>query len=671
MRHTLAGLAALALLTLAAYFYHPESDQLAAAAVCLLLGGLALCLAPAALFVSPPLPPERGLGDEVHRQRRRWLALALGIVCLLLLAERSGARLLSHALDPHISAHGQMALLVGGAALVTLGAGGLRRARLAAAWDTLRAHRREAALLAALTLAAFAVRAWDLDGQVRAFIDEGPFMWGVVDLRRQPYNPLLAPFHGVASFTRVYPWLQLALSELFGATFGVFRLASALFGALTVPTLYALGRVLYDRPTALLAAAILAAFPPHVHMSRIGLNNIADPLFGVIALACLGRAAQTGGRLWYALAGAALGFLPYFYEGGELLYPALALLWAGWLALTGPPRPALRGLLLAAGGALLIAFPAYYTAAGLGLPLFTRIEARGLGADFWLALLMRPGGLAELGVYWREHLLPPLLHFVHAPDASTFYGGQTALVLPWLVPFFLAGVWAALRRPRGGGALLLLWLALTALGNSLIQFNNWTARFVVAMPAAALLIALGLRTAARLIPTLPLRAHLTPQPLRHLARGSRARRGGGEVLLFAAALAIAAGQVAYYFGPHLDVYRVQVGPLLRHYDAAFRALDLPPGTLAYFTYADGLQAALTYHLFEYTRSDVIYRPVEPDDLPPADAPAGAPLAFFLDLSDTATLDRLRARCALDGPFFSPYPGVPPAEQYALYLCAAP
>ena len=150
---------------------------------------------------------------------------------------------------------------------------------------------------------------------------------------------------------------------------------------------------------------------------------------------------------------------------------------------------------------------------------------------------------------------------------------------------------------------------------------------------------------------------------------------GGEVkqaiVLIVAALVITAGQVAYYFGPHLDVYRVQVGPLLRHYDVAFRALDLPPGTQVFFTYADGLQSSMTYHLMEYTHAQMTYRPVEPDDLPPDDVPPGAPLAFFLDQSDTATLDRLRARYTLDGPFFSPYPGVPRAEQYALYRQDSP
>src|SRR5690606_40187191 len=59
------------------------------------------------------------------------------------------------------------------------------------------------------------------------------------------------------------------------------------------------------------------------------------------------------------------------------------------------------------------------------------------------------------------------------------------------VPLFLLGLVHALRRRSGW--LLVLWVLLTALGNSLILFNNWTARFVVVMPAIAILCAVWLR----------------------------------------------------------------------------------------------------------------------------------------------------------------------------------
>src|SRR5690606_19586163 len=303
-----------------------------------------------------------------------------------------------------------------------------------------------------------------------------------------PAIPMLAPLHPIGSFTRLFSYTQLVLSELFGSSLGVFRLSGAIFGALTVGATYGLARLLLDRRTAWMAALLLAVFPPHIHMSRIAINNVADPLFGVLALAFLVLALQTRRRLYYVLAGAMLGLLPYFYEGGELLYPPLLLIWAALLAFN---RDTLRGMGWMLLAALPLALPVYYTSISYDLPLFTRLDEANAGGYYFLELLLSPNGMAQVNDYLRERLLPPLLHYVHAPDTSLFYSGQTALILPLLVPLFLLGLVHALRRRSGW--LLVLWVLLTALGNSLILFNNWTARFVVVMPAIAILCAVGLR----------------------------------------------------------------------------------------------------------------------------------------------------------------------------------
>src|SRR5690606_27829994 len=118
--------------------------------------------------------------------------------------------------------------------------------------------------------------------------------------------------------------------DILGHNLTGLRIFSAVFGTLTVPALYLLARELFDRRTALLAALLLATFPPHIHFSRLGLNNIADPLFGVLALAFLVRGLKRGGLRDYALSGVMLGLTQYFYEGGKLLYP---LLFGAWLLL--------------------------------------------------------------------------------------------------------------------------------------------------------------------------------------------------------------------------------------------------------------------------------------------------------------------------------------------------
>ncbi|MBZ0298365.1 MAG: glycosyltransferase family 39 protein, partial [Anaerolineae bacterium] len=485
----LAGLS-VACLIASAIGFMPQNQYLLLPTILLLAGGVSLG---AALGLRrdwgfPRL--ERITRVEADR-RVRWISILIGAALLALLGLRGGKFILPMQVYQLTNIHVQMVMLFGGLALVVGGVGGVRRQDAAAFAACARAHRREIGLMLALIVIAFAVRMINLQDAVRAFMDEGPFVEAVVKMREDPLVPLTAPLHPVASSTRLFPYVQMVLSDLFGSNLAMFRMGAVLFGALTIAATYALARVLFDQRTALLAGVLLAVFPPHIHMSRIGIYNIADPLFGVLALAFFTRAVQTQRRLFYALAGAMLGLLPYVYEGGELLFPPLVLLWAGWLALSKGPRPTRRGIGWMLLVALLLALPVYYTNLSYHLPLFTRLDDASTGGDYLLALLVAPNGLHRVHTFLAQRLLPPLLHYVHAPDASLFYGGETALILPWLVPLFLLGLFHALRR--SGSGLLVLWVLLTTLGNSVILFNNWTARFVVVMPAIAILCAAGLR----------------------------------------------------------------------------------------------------------------------------------------------------------------------------------
>ena len=54
-------------------------------------------------------------------------------------------------------------------------------------------------------------------------------------------------------------------------------------------------------PTAI-AAVLLATFPPHLHFSRVGIIEIADPFIGVLGFALLAQAFRTQRRLEYVAA---------------------------------------------------------------------------------------------------------------------------------------------------------------------------------------------------------------------------------------------------------------------------------------------------------------------------------------------------------------------------------
>lgn len=84
-----------------------------------------------------------------------------------------------------------------------------------------------------------------------------------------------------------------------GITF--LRLFSVLIGLLTIPSVYFLGKVLFDRSTGLIAAFFLAISPVHISSSQTVRGYVLLLLLTVLGLYCLLRAASSGKWLWWGL----------------------------------------------------------------------------------------------------------------------------------------------------------------------------------------------------------------------------------------------------------------------------------------------------------------------------------------------------------------------------------
>lgn len=476
--------------------------------------------------------------------------------------------------------------------------------------------------LAALTLLGFALRLWAVDDALHSFIDELHFVEGLVRLRDDANAPLLAPMNAIAAFPHIYAYGQLAAVDALGPTLLALRLPSVLLGTLTIPAAYRLGAVLLGRRAGLLAALVLGTLPAHLHFSRLALNNIADPLFGTLALALAlsawrAQGAATARRLAGA-AGIMLGLSAYFYEGGRLIYPALALVVLAW---GRRPRLAAR---LALAYALTVAPLALYLLTH-ALPAWPRLEASS-GGPF------RP--------------LDAALHLLLRPESRPFYyGGSQGLTPPWLLPFLLIGLAWLLRRGKIAVPALLL---LVVLGNGFIAQPDWSARYVVALPALAVGIAAGL---AWLI--------------LHTPRRMRA------CLLGAVTLTLAAGPLVY-FGPHLAQVNDQVRPGADAYDALFRArdLELPLDAAVLILTPDPVflpHVALLRRFWSLPDSITVAHPRAYTLRAPNRLPPGAPLAVFIaPTTPDARAHLARAVRPLPTAQFSPY-RVPDDREMALYL----
>lgn len=657
-------LASLLLVCLSAPLMQPSIRAAAlhiTAGVLLLFGWLALGVAAALTTSDDTLPVTNRRLTPHHLTRIQRLCALTGVV-LLTIVMLISARHLTWLLPFGLPHDLQMLFFLGGMALIVVGFGGVTPRRP----GRLTLSRGMVALLL-VTLLALLLRLWRLDTAIHLFVDELNFARGVMRLWRQPNVDLLMP-NVLLSFPSIYTHWQTVAVDVFGRNLFGLRVVSAVIGTLGIPALYLLGRTLFDRTTALIAALLLATFPAHLHFSRIGLNNIADPFVGVLALAFLARGVRHNRRVDYALAGVFLGATQYFYEGGRLLYPVLALLWLMWLVIVGRQRLNNRGLVIVGATALLVGLPLYYTLWAQGLPLMARMSSQKIDVFAWANLPNTDSDAIVLYRYSRQ-LFDPFLFYTRLPDASLFYGGATPLLLIYVTPAFLLGVFRALWRPRHAGlVLLLLTLLLTSLGNILIRDVTQTPRYVVTFPAICLLAAVGLRMMGSLLPG---------GFLARVTKNSRKSRAGLPLVnsyragFISLVMLIASGQAIYYFAVHVPTYNLQfrgADPAPDAHDAVFRAATFPPGTHLHFISDPPPDATYTQYMLNFFADDLTVHSYTRADLSAemlSRLPHTIDHAFFIGVTDNDSLALLQSQFALEAAQFSPF-DIPASEMYALY-----
>lgn len=689
-------------------------------------------------FDESGLPAESAPGV---RTRTRYVPLVIGLVLLFLVADVSG-----DVWEPDfladVTIHAQFVMLCAGIGLVTWGVGGKRvgvqalpprpplpygegeqnhtanrattsegeqarieqmsidaageqavvrtpdRAFLQRVRGFLRRYGRELLAVAVILVIATFARVYHIGSAVHLFIDEIHFTNPIVIISDNDDVELLEPFSSVAAFPYIFPYIQWWFVEPldYGRNLVGLRLGAAVFGVLNVVALYLMTRELFGVKTALLAAALLAVFPPHLQYSRIGLNNIADPVFGMMAVYFIVRGLRRREhlRMNFALAGAMLGLTQYWYEGGRLLYPPVIVAWMAligglvyaavsgrWLigkvfrrdrdrqaALDYIERIDLRNLVKAVVVlvvvAVIVGAPVYYTLAGMDRPFLARLDSAGL-RDNTTEQLQEADDVVQ-HVAGRVNLAY-LMH-VAIPEAWLYYGGFTPMLLAFMVPFFLLGVfYAAWRFDKAGTSLLLIWLVATWLGNSLLQESRISARYVVAFPALMVFVSIGMMAAVKM---------LWPRNPRTRNRILAAMLSAFMVLNF-----------TYYFGHHTETMSNQFrdDPNLGRdsHDVLFRAARLPAGTHVHMVGQPVMTQLDANGYMTYLNPSIRVQTIQTNDMNSAYVSAldtNVPHAFFIAPDDGATL-LLLARYfphAL-GPSSSPY-DVPADEEYVLYYAAA-
>lgn len=487
--------------------------------------------------------------------------VGLGVVLLAITAEMSGQAIPLKFLSD-VSIHVQHLVWLSGIATLWYGMSGAPRLRLP------RYDPRHVAALALIVLLAFALRAVALDRVIWQSIDEVHWMDGVrmISWEQDRFELLRSP-SGYQAVTAVYTYWTAGTTALFGHNWVGIRFANTIIGTLTVAAMYGLGRALFDRRMGLIAALMLAVFPPHIHYSRIALAHITDAFIAAALILFVVRGLRWGKPTDWAAAGVMLGLSQYFFESGRLLFPVVTVIWfAALIVFTPNARRHWYGMAVVVLIGIVMALPVYYTLAGRSALATARLDHSSSIRSEWLPLI-QDGVQAEDVATAARLALTPFLFYVHAREYVDFWGGNTSLMHPLLVPLFLIGVFYCAGRWRSPLHIFPIIIIAVGLGNALLA-NKWgSPRYIVVMPALAFMIAVGARYGLAL---------LIPGDTFALVRprlGEKARLRYGHLLMILIGV-IAVFSPIYYFREHIPILNqrlLTVRPYPDMFDAAMRA----------------------------------------------------------------------------------------------------
>jgi len=298
---------------------------------------------------------------------------------------------------------------------------------------------------------------------------------------------------GWFSFPSLFFYIQSIPIKLLGQTIPALRLLAAFAGALTVGAVYLLAKAMYGRMTAILSALFLTAFHFHNHFSRIGLNNIWDGFWFVLALGFIWMGWQKSDRVYYLFSGLALGLAQYFYVTGRVLIIIvfLCLLVVGLLDRT-KIRRALPNIILMSIVTMVTALPlAVYF---IKFPEEFMAPLRRVGIiGPWLANEVSATGNPAWRVVLNQLSLS-FQGFTHIP-LRVWYRPDSPLLRPVSAALFVLGcvlLLLKLREKDSRSILILIWVITIGLVGGMSESAPAAQRMVAVAPVIAIVIGFGM-----------------------------------------------------------------------------------------------------------------------------------------------------------------------------------
>ena len=296
------------------------------------------------------------------------------------------------------------------------------------------------AVVTAILLLALLLRLWRL-GTVPFTLGGDEGSQGLEALRAlsgELRNPFSTGWLGVPTMSFFFNSLSI---RFLGRTVMALRLPWALVGSATILSTFLLVKRLKGVELALATAVLLATYHYHIHFSRLGSNQIADPLFLSLALLFLYRGLDRRNPFDWALSGAITGLAFYFYAGARLTPVVITAVLAYHFILK--PRTFWRQngrfLPIALGAFLLVAAPMIQYAIRFPDDFNARLNQVGIIQSGWLAreVIIRGEPVASI---LFDQFRRAALAFNLYPDRTVWYGLPQPLLDPLFGLIFLAGL---------------------------------------------------------------------------------------------------------------------------------------------------------------------------------------------------------------------------------------
>ena len=374
------------------------------------------------------------------------------------------------------------------------------------------------AALVVVTLLALALRGWSL-GSVPPGLDVdevsiGYNAFAIARTGRDEYGeafPLL--FRAYGEYKRpLYVYAAAASVAVLGPKESGIRLPAAVFGALSVPALYAVVVLLLkDWRLGLTAATLLAVSPWHLQFTR-GAREVSVLVLAVLLMAgaLLAAFRSRGARAGWLYGGAALAFLAALYgaTAGVIFAPALGVLLA-WVyrrdVLRAPREWLGAAVLIAAVGCvpIVMQFAGGQAGARFGqISVFSDEETIKLSEsrlerdkqDGVPPVLNHPWalGVRRAADVYLSHFDLTYLFTIGDPEWR-HHSSDTAQLYLWDLPLVLAGLYWVVREWHTPAARVIAgWLLLGPLPGAFAVGRTHAVHSITMLPALSLLAAVGM-----------------------------------------------------------------------------------------------------------------------------------------------------------------------------------